>query len=164
MMHEDVGADYDSGEFIFIKLKCDDTLFAEQVDSEDTGIIIRNPIVIKTLPKQDGADLLYGAEWLPYAESKVHKIPHDSIMIAEPLSDRYTKFYGSVVLNTLMTHLQDEARERIQSGEPELFVMHEILDRMDEVGEFLASKFDIDCPDFSDIRSKYKDKIGNYLH
>lgn len=159
--------EFEDSQYVFFKLVSNETIFAEYVgDSEDERYhIIRNPILIRSMQNQQtGADVLYGTDWAPYSYSKAHEIPSASVILKNHLGPRYVKFYGTILLKSLIETLQDEARDRIEEGESEIAVMHETLNKMEEIGNFLSAKFAIDAPDFSEMRDSYNSERERLLH
>jgi hypothetical protein len=149
--------------FVFIKTM-NEIIFTEKLGESKTHTTIFNPILVRTCDDDNSSDSFYGTVWFPFTESKVHNIPKSIIIASDKLTDKYAKFYGSVIMQSELSDIQEAGRERIRAGESEYLVIPESFQQMKNVGAALATRFSIDCPDFSDMEKQYKETAMKNLH
>ena len=149
--------------YAVIKLVCGETIFAKYSVMPDDVIRLTNPMVVK-LVSGENEDVVNCSEWMPFVTGPHYYLPTKSILYVGPLSERYKSYYGMVLLKNEVEKMQEEAKSRVEQGENEVVVMHDLLDRMEVVCLEITGEFGIEGPDLDSLRKKYSEKLKYVLH
>lgn len=124
-----------------LKFKTGETVFAqtEIYSKNEKYITVVDPFIIKLLPVNQDQEQLYATKWLPYTDFSKFIVPLDTVVVVAPLNKAYSKFYGMSFVKAEMFELNNEAIERISSGENVNYVMTEIFLKMDSLYENITT-------------------------
>lgn len=140
--------------FYVLKLVTGETLFAEIIGIEEEILQLLNPLLVK-----EQEDTLLAQQWMPYTDKHIHKLPIAMCYYMECLNKKFTKFYGSVILQSKITEIKEETFDTMNDRE-DYYTMSQGVERIKEISEFMQEKYDLDNgPDlskFEEALTKFK--------
>ena len=129
--------------FYVLKLETGETLFAEVIEKAEYSLVVRNPVIVKTLSIAPGKDGFYLELWNPFTEDEYHNIPIDLCYNLKHLSDSYVKHYGKFLMQNELQKLGVAGAMKVGGGMGYFDVLKDVSTKAEELGESYAIKFGI---------------------
>lgn len=140
-----------NNQFVCLKLRTNETLFAELVAADDKTFSITFPFQV--VSHADGQMTL--TEWIPYTNENILTLPHNICYLISNLSEKFVKFYGSIILQTEIDKIKHDVYESM-TDRNDYHTMLDGIERMKKVTLEMSEKYmlDKDSVDFSTFEEK----------
>jgi FtsZ-binding cell division protein ZapB len=143
--------------YYVLKLKTGETLFAEITEIiGNESLTIENPWIVR----EDGeTGQLFSSKWVPYTDNITQTLHIDMVYVLQPLNSKFTRFYGSMMLQTEINELKEEISSNLNDRK-DYHALSIGVNRMKEIVKSYQEKFGLeeDIIDFS----KFETALENY--
>lgn len=136
--------------FFALKLATGETLFAEVTKIAEKQVTIRKPLHVKDV-QMNGDGAMVAQPWLYYIEDDTNiPLPADMIYLFEPLSKKFIKFYGGILMQQEIQKIKNEVIGDLEEGQvPDYYTLTEAVNQINEASEYMTMKFGIERVDTS---------------
>ncbi len=146
-------------QFFVFKLKTGETLFAELIAVSEKTLTIRKPMIV--VDNNSGTESQMMAQmWLPFvADDSNIPIPINMIYLFEPLADKFIKFYGSILMQSEIQRIREEAVADFDKHDKiNYYEMLAAVTKINELSEYMSDKFGIDRVDTSQFMNAAEER------
>lgn len=132
--------------YYVLKLNTGETLFAEIIHYDETrepddSYYLMNPLKLI----EDTVDSFGAVEWLPFSDEEIIPVKKNAVFLKNMLSDEYKSFYGSVLMQILLTKIRKDIATKSTSEQSELEIIFESIEKMKAMILALSEKFNFDA-------------------